>query len=202
MVALGIVEIEMPYSAALTQQHGFLHAGVISTALDSACGYAAFSLMPESASVLTIGATYRHRLGADSNWFLDAGLHYGSGGSKLEDTGPITFEQTESVSAVFGNAGLGYILPLTKKTSIYGSGRLFYSSATATLEVPSGEFEGESFNVYGFEPAAGCSHRMNRLTYFGEFYNQFGWGSGEVGDVTYNSTIKQSCWRGGLLFNF
>ena len=155
-----------------------------------------------SASVLTIGATYRHRLGADSNWFLDAGLHYGSGGSNLEDTGPIPFEQTESVSAVFGNAGLGYILPLTKKTSIYGSGRLFYSSSTATFEVPSGEFEGESFNVYGFEPAAGCSHRMNRLTYFGEFYNQFGWGSGEVGDVTYKSTIKQSCWRGGLLFNF
>ena len=54
LVTPGIVEIEMPYSAALTQQHGFLHAGVISTALDSACGYAAFSLMPEHASVLTI----------------------------------------------------------------------------------------------------------------------------------------------------
>ena len=34
MVTPGIVEIEMPFSAALTQQHGFLHAGVISTALD------------------------------------------------------------------------------------------------------------------------------------------------------------------------
>ena len=54
LVTPGIIEIEMPYSAALTQQHGFLHAGVISTALDSACGYAAFSLMPESSSVLTI----------------------------------------------------------------------------------------------------------------------------------------------------
>jgi len=53
-VTRGIVEIEMPYSAELTQQHGFLHAGVISTALDSACGYAAFSMMPEDAAVLTI----------------------------------------------------------------------------------------------------------------------------------------------------
>jgi uncharacterized protein (TIGR00369 family) len=53
-VTPGIVEIEMPYSAALTQQHGFLHAGIISTALDSACGYAAFSLMPPEAAVLTI----------------------------------------------------------------------------------------------------------------------------------------------------
>src|SRR6186713_993184 len=50
----GLVEIELPFSEALTQQHGFLHAGVISTALDSACGYAAFSLLPEHASVLTI----------------------------------------------------------------------------------------------------------------------------------------------------
>lgn len=54
LVTPGIVEIEMPYADALTQQHGFLHAGVISTALDSACGYAAFSLMPDDAAVLTI----------------------------------------------------------------------------------------------------------------------------------------------------
>ena len=54
LVTPGIVEIEMPFSAALTQQHGFLHAGVISAALDSACGYAAFSLMPADAAVLTI----------------------------------------------------------------------------------------------------------------------------------------------------
>ena len=54
LVTPGIVEIEMPFSAELTQQHGFLHAGVISAALDSACGYAAFSLMPADAAVLTI----------------------------------------------------------------------------------------------------------------------------------------------------
>jgi uncharacterized protein (TIGR00369 family) len=54
LVTPGIIEIEMPYSGALTQQHGFLHAGIISTALDSACGYAAYSLMPAHAAVLTI----------------------------------------------------------------------------------------------------------------------------------------------------
>lgn len=54
VVTPGTVEIEMPYSTELTQQHGFLHAGVISTALDSACGYAAYSLMPSNAAVLTI----------------------------------------------------------------------------------------------------------------------------------------------------
>lgn len=50
----GIVEIELPFRDDLTQQHGFLHAGIISAALDSACGYAALSLMPPEAAVLTI----------------------------------------------------------------------------------------------------------------------------------------------------
>nr|WP_297357297.1 PaaI family thioesterase [uncultured Caldimonas sp.] len=53
-VAPGRVVLEMQHRADLTQQHGFLHAGVVSTALDSACGYAAFSLMPVDAAVLTI----------------------------------------------------------------------------------------------------------------------------------------------------
>jgi uncharacterized protein (TIGR00369 family) len=50
----GRVVIGMRHRPELTQQHGFLHAGIVSTALDSACGYAAFSLMPADAAVLTI----------------------------------------------------------------------------------------------------------------------------------------------------
>jgi uncharacterized protein (TIGR00369 family) len=50
----GEVELKMPYAAAYAQQYGFIHAGIITTALDSACGYAAFSLMPDDAAVLTI----------------------------------------------------------------------------------------------------------------------------------------------------
>lgn len=53
-VTAGMVEIEMPFSDALTQQHGFLHAGVLSMGLDSACGFAGFSLMPSDAAVLTV----------------------------------------------------------------------------------------------------------------------------------------------------
>jgi uncharacterized protein (TIGR00369 family) len=50
----GEIELKMPYAAAYTQQHGFVHAGILTTALDSACGYAAFSLMPADAAVLTV----------------------------------------------------------------------------------------------------------------------------------------------------
>ncbi len=53
-VEAGEVEIELPYREDLTQQHGFLHAGIVTTVLDSACGYAAFSLMPADAAVLSI----------------------------------------------------------------------------------------------------------------------------------------------------
>jgi uncharacterized protein (TIGR00369 family) len=53
-VVPGEVEIQIPYRHDLTQQHGFLHAGIITTIVDSACGYAAFSLMPPDASVLTV----------------------------------------------------------------------------------------------------------------------------------------------------
>jgi uncharacterized protein (TIGR00369 family) len=50
----GEIELTMPYVTAFTQQHGFLHAGIVSTGLDSACGYAAFSLMPADAAVLSV----------------------------------------------------------------------------------------------------------------------------------------------------
>ncbi|HSM39563.1 MAG TPA: PaaI family thioesterase [Afifellaceae bacterium] len=53
-IAPGRVELVMPYSPDFTQQHGFIHAGIVTTALDSACGYAAFSLMDEDAAVLTV----------------------------------------------------------------------------------------------------------------------------------------------------
>lgn len=53
-VEAGAVTLEMPFHDGFTQQHGFLHAGAITTALDSAAGYAALSLMPEGAGVLTV----------------------------------------------------------------------------------------------------------------------------------------------------
>ena len=50
----GRVTIELPWREDLTQQHGFVHAGIVSTIADSAGGYAAFSLMAATASVLSV----------------------------------------------------------------------------------------------------------------------------------------------------
>ena len=53
-VGQGKARIMLPYAEHICQQHGFLHAGVVSTILDSACGYAGLSVMPEGSEVLTV----------------------------------------------------------------------------------------------------------------------------------------------------
>ena len=52
-VAPGEVDIELPVGPAVAQQHGFVHAGIVATIADSACGYAALSLMDPGTAVLT-----------------------------------------------------------------------------------------------------------------------------------------------------
>jgi uncharacterized protein (TIGR00369 family) len=53
-VAPGEVDIELPFDERLTQQDGFVHAGAVGAVLDSACGYAAYTLMDDVAGVLTV----------------------------------------------------------------------------------------------------------------------------------------------------
>lgn len=53
-VAPGVCEIELPFREDLTQQHGYLHAGVVTAVVDSACGYAALTLMAPDAGVLSV----------------------------------------------------------------------------------------------------------------------------------------------------
>ncbi|MGH8734742.1 MAG: PaaI family thioesterase [Burkholderiales bacterium] len=53
-VEAGRVEIALPYRDDLTQQKGFIHGGILGMIADSACGYAAFSLMPAGGSLVTV----------------------------------------------------------------------------------------------------------------------------------------------------
>ena len=54
VVEPGHVEIALPYRDDLTQQKGFVHGGIIGMIADTACGYAAFSLMPADCSLVTV----------------------------------------------------------------------------------------------------------------------------------------------------
>lgn len=53
-VEAGAVDIVLPFNQDLTQQHGYIHAGILTTVADSACGYAAYTLMPAGAEVLSV----------------------------------------------------------------------------------------------------------------------------------------------------
>jgi uncharacterized protein (TIGR00369 family) len=50
----GVVEIELPFREDLAQQDGFVHAGIVATIVDSACGYAAYTLAPSASDVLSV----------------------------------------------------------------------------------------------------------------------------------------------------
>ena len=72
-VAPGEVDLTLPFRADLTQQHGFLHAGVVTAAMDSACGYAALSLMEPEAAVLSVEFKVQLLAPARGAWFRASG---------------------------------------------------------------------------------------------------------------------------------
>jgi uncharacterized protein (TIGR00369 family) len=53
-VAPGATEVRLAYREALTQQKGYVHGGILGMIADSACGYAAYSLMPATSSLVTV----------------------------------------------------------------------------------------------------------------------------------------------------
>ena len=75
----GEVQIELPYSPRITQQHGYVHAGIITTIVDSACGYAAYSLMPADASVLSVEFKMNFLHPAEGEYFVGIGKVVKSG---------------------------------------------------------------------------------------------------------------------------
>ncbi|MBM3406646.1 MAG: PaaI family thioesterase [Betaproteobacteria bacterium] len=72
-VAPGEVEIQMPFGAHITQQHGFIHGGILGTALDSACGFASLTLMPADAGILTIEYKLNLLAPGRGEWFRFVG---------------------------------------------------------------------------------------------------------------------------------
>jgi uncharacterized protein (TIGR00369 family) len=72
-VAPGEVDLRMPYRAGLTQQHGFIHAGIVCALADSAAGYAAYTLMPPDAAVLSVEFKMNLMAPAAGDWFVARG---------------------------------------------------------------------------------------------------------------------------------
>lgn len=72
-VLAGEVEIEAPFGEGLTQQHGYVHAGVVTALVDSACGYSALSLAPPGLEMLTVEYKVNFLAPAQGERFLARG---------------------------------------------------------------------------------------------------------------------------------
>lgn len=79
VVEAGYTEIHLPHKPEVTQQHGFIHGGVVGMIADSAAGYAANTLTPADASVLTVEYKMNLLAPADGELLIAQGtvLKYG-----------------------------------------------------------------------------------------------------------------------------
>ena len=95
-VAPGSVEIELPFRADLCQQDGFLHAGIVTTIVDSACGYAAYTLMPAGARVLSVEFKINFLAPAFGDRFIARGTVARSGRTVTVCTGEVVAMSQDS----------------------------------------------------------------------------------------------------------
>lgn len=93
----GVVVIDLPFDAALTQQHGFVHGGAVSAVLDTACGYAASSLMPADAGVLTVEFKVNYLAAAVGERFRFTGRVRRAGRT-------VTFVEADAIAVADGRA--------------------------------------------------------------------------------------------------
>jgi uncharacterized protein (TIGR00369 family) len=101
----GVVEISLPYRNDLTQQHGYVHAGIITTIADSACGYAAYTLMPPNSDVLAVEFKVNLMRPAKGETFLARAEVIKSGRTLAvvrADVHAVTGEQRELVAIMQG----------------------------------------------------------------------------------------------------
>lgn len=90
----GLVKITCLFSEGLSQQHGFFHAGVTTSIADSACGYAALTMMPENAEVLSVEFKINLLKPANTNKLIAVGKVLQSG-KKLTICEGYVYDQTE-----------------------------------------------------------------------------------------------------------
>ena len=110
----GRVEMSLRRDDRFTQQHGFLHAGAITSVLDTACGYAAYSVMPPEAAVLTATFTVNLLAPAAGQRFAITGEVVRSGRTLVvcrseafadDDRRPFAIMQA-TMTAVYNRAGI------------------------------------------------------------------------------------------------
>jgi uncharacterized protein (TIGR00369 family) len=107
----GEVEIALPRSAEIAQQHGFVHGGLIGAVLDTACGFASLSLMPADAGVLTVEYKINFLAPAAGDRFRMVGRVRKAGRT-------LTFAEAEAFAQVDGSERLIATMTATMMTIV------------------------------------------------------------------------------------
>ncbi len=110
LVGRGRVDLRLPFCEAASQQHGYLHAAATAAIADSACGYAALTLMPPESEVLTVEFKVNLLAPAAGEWFLAAG--------RVARAGRTLSVATAEVFAHAGPGGEGKLVALMTATLI------------------------------------------------------------------------------------
>ena len=110
-VAEGEVHIEMPFSAALSHQHGYVHAGAVTSIVDSACGYAALTVAPPGCEVVTAEFKTNFMRPAIGERFLAVGT--------VQSRGKLLAVCTGEVRAFTGEGGDYKVVALMQATLVF-----------------------------------------------------------------------------------
>ncbi|WP_428415463.1 PaaI family thioesterase [Methylibium sp.] len=108
VVADGEVHIGLPFSSQLTQQHGYVHAGAITSIVDSACGYAALTKAPAECEVVTAEFKINLMRPAIGERFLAIG--------RVQNAGKLLTVCTGEVRAYSGAAAAYKVVALMQAT--------------------------------------------------------------------------------------
>jgi uncharacterized protein (TIGR00369 family) len=98
-VANGLVKISCDFSEGLSQQHGYFHAGAITSIVDSACGYAALTMMPDDFEVLSIEFKINFLKPAQTNKIIAIGKVIQSGKTLTVCEGSVYDEREQKLLA-------------------------------------------------------------------------------------------------------
>jgi uncharacterized protein (TIGR00369 family) len=96
----GRVEIRLPFSPQFTQQHGYLHAGIVTAAVDSACGFAAMTLIPAGSNILTVEYKVNFMAPARGAHFLATGKVIKAGKTLMVCEGQATSDDGSLIAAM------------------------------------------------------------------------------------------------------
>jgi len=110
-VAQGEVHIELPFSPILSQQHGYLHAGAVTSVVDSACGYAALTVAAPKYEVVTAEFKTNFMRPALGEHFLAVG--------KVQSAGELLAVCTGEVRAFANAANEFKIIALMQATMVF-----------------------------------------------------------------------------------